>query len=171
MWSTVRTLWPIPFGRMLDVTVLLDNWKIALSFAVVGRTFKPADLVNLSAKFTVGSAGTEGQGSIARVSECPFIFRCTQHPQGHVLRCILHYFVPSPLSAHSSSQASAFAQQVLWMCLQMVHGCGVAGETCSLTCLVRIPQQSPSSLSSGDCYTQCDKPHLSGPVSLGIGCP
>lgn len=96
MWSTVRTLWPVPFGCMLDVTVLLDNWKIALSFAVVGRTFKPADLVNLSAKFTVGSAGTEGQGSLARVSECPFSFRCTQHPQGHVLRCILHYFVPSP---------------------------------------------------------------------------
>ena len=98
------------------MTVLLDNWNIALSFAVVGRTFKPADLVNLSVKFTIGSAGTEGQGSIARVSECPFSFRCTQHPLGHVLRsqnhrmvwvgrdlkdhlvlrCILHYFVPSP---------------------------------------------------------------------------
>lgn len=106
MWSTIQTLWRMPFGHVLDVTVLLDNWKIALSFAVFGRTLKPAQLVNLSVKFTPGSAGTEGWGSIAGVSEWPFSSRCMQHP--YVLRRTLRYVVPSPWVP----TASALPQQV-----------------------------------------------------------
>lgn len=124
--------WPIPFGHIPNMTVLLDSLKIALSFVVVGRTVKPADLVNLSVKFTVGSAGIWGQDGIARLSKCPLRFRCTQHPRVCVLSCILCYFAPSPRVPMAFCMILPFPQQVLWLCLQMLLWRGVAREMCSL---------------------------------------
>lgn len=83
--------WLISCGHILGVTILLNNWKTALSFAVAGRTVKPAHLVNL---VTTGNAVTEGRTalpgfqSVHSVSGTVSTMRCA-------LRCLLHCFVPS----------------------------------------------------------------------------
>lgn len=89
-----------------------------------------AHLVILSVTFPVGNAGTEGQGGSARVA-VSFQFQVqAQYPWGECsdtscpASCLL-------LKSPWLSTFSAFSQQVLCMCLQVLHGHGVA-EGCAL---------------------------------------
>lgn len=95
------------------MTVLLDNWKIALSIAVVGRTFEPADLVIFSVKFTIGSAGPEGQGSIVGGFRVSVPSQVHTAPTGACVKVHLGTTLCLLPSAHGFSHASAFAQQLL----------------------------------------------------------
>lgn len=129
-----------------------------------------AHLVSLSVTFPVGNAGTEGRGGSAGVA-VSFQFQVqTQYPWG--------------ACSDTSYMASCLLPECPWLsrlfCLFPAGALHVpAGapwawggrEMCSLTHLVCILQQSPLSLSSGNLYTQCDKPCLSVPISVGISCP
>lgn len=59
MWSTARTFWPLPFGHVCDVTVLVDNWNIALSYS--SEDFQACSSGGL-VKFTTGNVRTERMG-------------------------------------------------------------------------------------------------------------
>lgn len=91
MWSTVHTLCPIPCGGKLDVTVLLDSWKIAFSFGC--WTFKPADLVNLSVKLCTGAV-PERQGSTAGGFRASLVSG-VHSTHGDIVKMHLALFVPS----------------------------------------------------------------------------
>lgn len=170
MGRTVWTLCPIPFARALDVTVLLDSWKIALGFVVVSCTFR---LLIWGTRQSHSPLEVQGQKGRVAVPgwQCPFSFRCrhSAHEEG----ALIHLTPPHAfcLSPHGFAHSSAFSQQVLCLCLQVLHGHGVAGERCSLTHLVCTLQQSPLNLPSGNLHSQCDKPCLSDSISVGISCP
>lgn len=105
-WSTACTFWPLLFGHVRDVTALLDNWKIALSFAAVRRTFEPAHLVNLSVQAHRGKCEAWRTEQDWWISERPLGFRCRQHPWGHSLHCTVLLPECPWLAAHFPSRWS-----------------------------------------------------------------
>lgn len=169
MWSSVWTLWPIPFARALDVTVLLDNWKMpsALWFFDVPSSCSSGDLVSHIPRWKCRDRRTGWQcqgGSVLSVSGAGTV------PMRRVLWYILPCFMPSaqvPVAFHILCLFPAGALHVPAGAPWTWGGRGM----CSLTHPVCILQQSPLSFSSGNLYTQRDKSCLSDPISVGISCP
>lgn len=103
MWSSVWTLWAIPFARALDVTVLLDNWKMpsALWLFDVPSSCSSGELVSHIPHWKCRDRRTGWQcqgGSVLSVSGVGTV------PVRRVLWYILHCFVPSaqaPVAFHT----------------------------------------------------------------------
>lgn len=148
MWSTARALWPLPFRHVCDVTVLLDNWNIALSYSSEDlQACSSGSLV----KFTTGNVRT---GSVQDwlFSGHPLGFKSAQYSCG------------LPWMSRTSCTLLPFLSR----CYQCPCGCSTGvrwhkGQAHTL-------QECPLSPSPGNCYTQCDKLHLSAPVIFGIWC-
>lgn len=102
MGRTVWTLCPIPFARALDVTVLLDSWKIALGFVVVSCTFR---LLIWGTRQSHSPLEVQGQKGRVAVPgwQCPFSFRCrhSAHEEGALIHLTPPHAFWVPMALHT----------------------------------------------------------------------
>lgn len=121
MWSTVWTLWPIPFACALDVTVLLDNWKIALSFVVVRCTFKLLIRWTCQSHSPLEMQGQKDWVAVPRFYSDLSVSGADTVPVRRMLWYILHHFM-----------ASAWVPAALHTLLPLPSRCSACGCRCSM---------------------------------------
>lgn len=135
------------------MTALLDNWKIALSFVAVWRTFEPAHLMNLSVRLTVGDAKPGGWSRTDEFQSAHLVSG-VDSTRGDTA-CDVPCSSPSARDFQHTSPAGALdvpvAAPPAWRGTRDV--------------LSRMPGAHPAGKPQ---EPQRDKLHLSGPVGFGI---